>query len=330
MGNNVVKLKHYEPIKEPGVHFRLICVSGELAGQSFLLKGNRIVLGRSEKADIQILDIKLSREHAEIVRLSDYCVLTDLNSVNGIYVNDQRVKQKSLLHDDKIMIGRTVFEYKVEQGRSDRPVAIAKSQDTNALQKTREGKTTGPVKSGKAKKRGSGLLVVVVAVLGALFFLPTDPEKDVQFETEGSKTEYDDLDRIIQEQIEARRAFPTSKKVKGMLKKAIREAREGNYYRAMGELELADRISSENATVDAYRRMVKEKRDRVIEEYIKNAKRDQNALKFQSALSENCAILRMLYNEANTDNRFKEAKERIKQLEVLMGKNEGETECIPE
>ena len=86
-------------------------LTGISKGISYYLEGKRAIIGRSEKADISILDPQASREHAEIVRFKDSFIVTDLKSQNGVMVNDLKVVQHTLVPGDKVIIGSTVFKY---------------------------------------------------------------------------------------------------------------------------------------------------------------------------------------------------------------------------
>ena len=117
MAKNVLVLKHFEAPKDAGTYFRLVCLTGTSKGETYVLTGNRIVIGRGEKADIRLNDTKSSREHAEITKVGSNWVATDLGSQNGIMVNDKKVTQAQLSEGDKLIIGQTVFKFaKVEVG----------------------------------------------------------------------------------------------------------------------------------------------------------------------------------------------------------------------
>jgi pSer/pThr/pTyr-binding forkhead associated (FHA) protein len=51
-------------------------------------------------------DITVSRRHAEIRRLDDGYVIVDAGSLNGTYVNQERVERAALVHGDEIQIGK--------------------------------------------------------------------------------------------------------------------------------------------------------------------------------------------------------------------------------
>lgn len=67
---------------------------------------HRYVLGRAESCDLQLASEEVSREHAEIVRLWDQVVISDLGSKNGVRVNDVLLTEKRRLRDgDRVQIG---------------------------------------------------------------------------------------------------------------------------------------------------------------------------------------------------------------------------------
>ena len=66
----------------------------------------RYVAGRGETCDLQLRSEEISREHAEIIRLWDGVVVSDLGSKNGVRVNDVVVSGRRRLRDgDLIQIG---------------------------------------------------------------------------------------------------------------------------------------------------------------------------------------------------------------------------------
>ncbi|MDR0868041.1 MAG: FHA domain-containing protein [Planctomycetota bacterium] len=69
----------------------------------------RLRIGRDPSCQIQILDKNISRQHAEIFRVGEMCFIRDLNSRNGISVNDRRAKEELLRDGDKIQIGATTL-----------------------------------------------------------------------------------------------------------------------------------------------------------------------------------------------------------------------------
>ncbi len=81
---------------EMGTHYRLLCMTGPNKGKVYYVIGKRAIIGRGETADIQIVDTKISREHAELSFADNTYTITDLGAQNGIIVNDSKVKQKKI------------------------------------------------------------------------------------------------------------------------------------------------------------------------------------------------------------------------------------------
>jgi hypothetical protein len=63
-------------------------------------------IGRSLAADVRLDDPTISRRHALIVRGPDGLRLMDDRSLNGVFVNDERVEWRTLADGDEIVVGR--------------------------------------------------------------------------------------------------------------------------------------------------------------------------------------------------------------------------------
>jgi hypothetical protein len=83
----------------------------DIDGQRYHLTGEVTVLGRGGEADIVLNDTGVSRQHVKLEVTDFGTILTDLNSTNGTFVEDQRVKEVTLLDGNAITIGRTTIMY---------------------------------------------------------------------------------------------------------------------------------------------------------------------------------------------------------------------------
>ena len=90
--------------------------SGELVGREFKLIEEETIVGRSKDSQIQIPDPGASREHAVIRSALGGCVIEDLGSTRGTYVNGEIIQSAELKDGDTIAIGDTSFRfhYKVD------------------------------------------------------------------------------------------------------------------------------------------------------------------------------------------------------------------------
>ena len=79
---------------------------GGRVGQSFPLSGEKMTIGRSPETDVFLDDVTVSREHATLVRRGGDWLLDDAGSLNGTYVNRQRVDSHRLDDGDELQIGK--------------------------------------------------------------------------------------------------------------------------------------------------------------------------------------------------------------------------------
>lgn len=84
----------------------LISTRGAATGSRYLLDENEITVGRDPRADILLDDSTVSRQHAVFRRNGTVFSVVDAGSLNGTYVNRQRVDQAELKNGDEIMIGK--------------------------------------------------------------------------------------------------------------------------------------------------------------------------------------------------------------------------------
>jgi two-component system, cell cycle response regulator len=87
----------------------LVVLAGSAVGEMYKLEEERTIIGRGGKAQIQLIDDGISREHAEIVVQGGEVTLHDMGSTNGTFCNGVKVDTKSLADGDKILVGSTTI-----------------------------------------------------------------------------------------------------------------------------------------------------------------------------------------------------------------------------
>ena len=75
------------------------------------LKPGRLVIGRTPDNDLQIDSKFISRHHCQIVTQQDSCLIEDLNSTNGIFVQSKRVRRHNLNDGDVVHVGQHEIMY---------------------------------------------------------------------------------------------------------------------------------------------------------------------------------------------------------------------------
>jgi len=90
---------------EPGQALLLV-KRGPNAGSTFLLEQDVTSAGRRTESDVFLNDITVSRTHAEFQRRGGSFFVVDLGSLNGTYVNHERVDETKLANGDQVQIGK--------------------------------------------------------------------------------------------------------------------------------------------------------------------------------------------------------------------------------
>jgi hypothetical protein len=93
----------------------VIRVGGGRAGEQFPVASPSMAIGRAPHADVFLDDITVSREHAVLERREDGLHLSDAGSLNGTYVNRQRIESVRLADGDEVQIGKYRLTY-IERG----------------------------------------------------------------------------------------------------------------------------------------------------------------------------------------------------------------------
>ncbi|MEX2422134.1 MAG: FHA domain-containing protein [Actinomycetota bacterium] len=84
----------------------LLVKHGPNAGSTFMIAEEVTSAGRNPESDVFLDDVSVSRKHAEIRRQADGFYIHDLGSMNGTYVNRERVESTKLAPRDEVQIGR--------------------------------------------------------------------------------------------------------------------------------------------------------------------------------------------------------------------------------
>jgi pSer/pThr/pTyr-binding forkhead associated (FHA) protein len=84
----------------------LVVMRGPNAGSRFLLDSDLTTAGRHPESDIFLDDVTVSRRHAEFYRRGNYFTARDVGSLNGTYVNRERIEELPLSGGDEVQIGK--------------------------------------------------------------------------------------------------------------------------------------------------------------------------------------------------------------------------------
>jgi pSer/pThr/pTyr-binding forkhead associated (FHA) protein len=129
MENKINKIKQTESIKKTDSGYKeeiskdilsnlqkipegkagIVVIKGPNVGEKFFLIKPKFEIGRSHDSDILLDDVTVSRKHAVLDKVGNDYIISDLNSLNGTYVNGEIVNNSKLKNGDKIQIGKYIF-----------------------------------------------------------------------------------------------------------------------------------------------------------------------------------------------------------------------------
>ncbi len=89
----------------------LVVQRGPSAGSRFLLDTDEVSAGRHPDSDIFLDDVTVSRRHAVFRRTSQGYLVADVGSLNGTYVNRDRIDEVLLSGGDEVQIGKYRLVY---------------------------------------------------------------------------------------------------------------------------------------------------------------------------------------------------------------------------
>jgi predicted component of type VI protein secretion system len=102
------------------------------------LKQTTLTIGRTQANDLTIDNLAVSGHHCKVYFEGDKFVLEDLNSLNGTFINNQRIRKSFLKNGDEVLIGKHTLVY-IDEGApqpestADRTMPMAKLEETMVL-----------------------------------------------------------------------------------------------------------------------------------------------------------------------------------------------------
>lgn len=89
-------------------------IAGHKVGQRYAISEKQGTIGRGPSNAIQVIDAEVSRVHCRYQIDGNHLEVADLQSANGTFVNGKTVERYKLDDGDRIKLGSTVFEVKID------------------------------------------------------------------------------------------------------------------------------------------------------------------------------------------------------------------------
>lgn len=98
-----------------------------------------ISIGRIPGNDVVIDNLAVSGHHARIILEQGYYAVEDINSLNGTFLNNQRIRRSPLKNGDEILIGKHTLVFQDEGGAKAQPAVVeATMESTQPMAKLEE------------------------------------------------------------------------------------------------------------------------------------------------------------------------------------------------
>lgn len=121
----------------PAPGARLICLDeagdANLAGFEITLTQGEKMLGRSPDNAVCIPHKRLSRRHARLIPEDDTWAIEDLNSTNGVFVNEKRERRAKLKDGDIIKLGPIALRFELLQSQQPAPASHVTSEASSSV-----------------------------------------------------------------------------------------------------------------------------------------------------------------------------------------------------
>lgn len=105
----IMQEKEEDPV---GLLGWLVIIDGADRWRDFKITKRKTTIGRSRECDFVLEHGQVSAKHASIRLMDDGLYLTDLDSSNGTFVNDQEVMMQKLSDNEIVRLGEVTLKYK--------------------------------------------------------------------------------------------------------------------------------------------------------------------------------------------------------------------------
>ena len=133
--------------------FYLEFKNGPGRGQRVQLEQDQLTIGRDQTCEIYLRDIEASRRHAEIRRTDHGFEVVDLNSSNGLFIDERKIDSYQLKAGDTLRIGQTIFEFGCETPDVDQAEVAKPHSGSSVAPSLFDSRNSG---AGQVRQSGTG------------------------------------------------------------------------------------------------------------------------------------------------------------------------------
>ena len=150
---------------------KLKVLSSVARGTVFNLDKDKLTCGRAETNDIVIQDTSISSSHCAFIKNEISFLLKDQDSTNGCFVNNEKVKTKTLKNEDIIILGNVEFLYdsgflKEKQAEKSKNKININFEEDNSTLPLDEMKNFSPFATKKSTKNAAAKKIIFLISMG--------------------------------------------------------------------------------------------------------------------------------------------------------------------
>jgi pSer/pThr/pTyr-binding forkhead associated (FHA) protein len=101
---------------------RLVCTMPSGENNIYPLNQQKLIIGRSNEADINLLDPLVSRRHCVIEKKDNGFIARNVSTTNPLFVNDQAITEKRLYSGDQLKLGKISIAFISDKPEDVRPI----------------------------------------------------------------------------------------------------------------------------------------------------------------------------------------------------------------
>lgn len=331
---SILRFRESNVGRQQGERARLKVVHGPDFGIVFVVTSDSVTIGRGDKSDIVLSDLKASRVHAEISSLGEGWIARDLGSSNGILHNGKTTKSTALRTGDSLTIGESTLEFISSDANTQMLLAApGKGMAVNhAVLQSQKNRIQAVTSMGGKKPLGvppgipsnqpnpSGLpfkkVVLYSAILGALWFgLSYFEDQQVQPRQKKKVAKQNPVVRnlaaFLPGMTEASRDLEDASEK--FFKAGFREYREKNFLRARKQFETVLQINPGHKLAKLYlQNSIRAIKDEVKQHLVQGSKNLKSG-KLKKAQGHFEAVKRLLYRDQENPA-FTEATDQLNRV----------------
>lgn len=314
-----LKFKKTQVPRQAGELARLRVAQGPDLGAIFVITHKRVTLGRGDECDVVMTDLKASRVHAEIFITQNGWQIKDLESANGILVNNHAVKQSPLTMKDLVTIGETIVEFVTSEANTQILNAPLKSFSEIQSDFAHRISSVNPSQGGNkdAQKKKNLMIGVVLVGLFLLFGVDNKSTKKPTQKGKGAGSEKGaDLAAYLPK-------AESTKIVETLFKDGMREYFVGNYSRAKTQFETVLQIVPTHNLAKIYLENCNKSLEGLVKLYLERGKKAFQAGKLRESKGHFERVMRILFRD-QTNPAFIESKDQYEKLVKMMSEEQTE------